>query len=301
MTDYQDLLPKGWHDARIAATPQATPQAIDPGRHGTGGGLRHNAGKLRHDLVPAHAQEQYVRVLTKGAEKYADRNWEAGMKWSTVLASLERHLQAIKKGEDYDPETGELHSAHLMCNAAFLTEYYKIYPQGDDRPHAYLHPPRVGLDIDGVLAGFLEAYCAKYELPVPSSWMFDYALLQRFDEIEAQDPSFYPQLKPIISAAELPFEPVVYITARPLETGVVAWLVKHGFPTVPVVHAVGPQGKVDACRAHNVELFVDDYYDNFTALNRAGICCYLMDAPHNQRYHVGHKRLRALTDLPVFQ
>lgn len=28
-----------------------------------------------------------------------------------------------------------------------------------------------------------------------------------------------------------------------------------------------------------------------------GILCYLMDAPHNRRYNVGHKRLRSLKEL----
>ncbi|WP_216726083.1 dATP/dGTP diphosphohydrolase domain-containing protein [Hymenobacter siberiensis] len=274
---------------------------IDSGARATGGGLRYNEGKARYDLVPAFAQQQYVEVLTKGAEKYAERNWEAGMKWSKVLASLERHLAAIKRGEDYDPETGKLHSAHVMCNAAFLTEYYKIYPQGDDRPHQYLKPPRIGLDIDEVLAGFLEAYCAKYALPIPSSWAFDHSLLTRFDEIMATEPEFWHCLKPRLNPADLPFEPVVYITARPLNTGVVEWLVKHGFPAVPAVHAQGPEGKVAACREHKIDIFVDDHYDNFVALNRAGICCYLMDAPHNRRYDVGHKRLLQLADLPLFK
>ena len=282
-------------------TDQKNLPPINPGQHGSGGGLRYNAGKLRYDLVPAYAQEQYVKVLSAGAQKYAERNWEAGMPWSAVLASLKRHLAAIERGEDRDPETGELHSAHLMCNAAFLTEYYQIYPQGDDRPHAYLRAPRIGLDIDEVLAGFLEAYCAKYALPIPTSWAFDPQLLARFDEIMATEPGFWHSLKPRLNPAELPFEPVVYVTARPLDTGVVDWLVRHGFPAVPAVHAVGPQGKVEACRAHNVEVFVDDCYANFVALNRAGICCYLMDAPHNQRYAVGHKRLAALGDLPFFR
>ena len=111
-------------------------------------GLRFNQGKTRHDLVPAFAQEQYARVLTKGSEKYAERNWELGMKWGKVIASMKRHIQAFESGEDYDKETGLLHTAHIMCNAGFLTEYYKIYPQGDDRPHKYLKTPKIGLDID---------------------------------------------------------------------------------------------------------------------------------------------------------
>ena len=65
----------------------------------TGTGLRYNIGKLRYDLVHPFAHEQMVRVLTKGAQKYDERNWEGGMPWSTIIASLERHLAAIKAGE----------------------------------------------------------------------------------------------------------------------------------------------------------------------------------------------------------
>ena len=61
-----------------------------------GTGKRFNEGKTRHDLTPPFAQEQYAKVLTMGANKYGDWNWQNGMPWSTILASLERHLQAIK-------------------------------------------------------------------------------------------------------------------------------------------------------------------------------------------------------------
>ncbi len=100
-----------------------------------GDAKRFNAGKLRYDLVNPHAHEGMVRVLTSGAEKYGDHNWERGMPWTAVLASLKRHLAAIEKGCDYDDESGELHIDHLACNAHFLSAYYRIFPQGDDRRH----------------------------------------------------------------------------------------------------------------------------------------------------------------------
>ncbi len=114
----------------------------------TGQAKRYNAGKPRYDLIPTFAQEQYAKALTMGANKYGEHNWRKGMPWSSVIASLERHLEAIKRGEDYDKESGLLHTAHIMCNAGFLSEYYKIYPQGDDRLHHYLSTPRVCLDAD---------------------------------------------------------------------------------------------------------------------------------------------------------
>jgi hypothetical protein len=101
---------------------------------GDGGGLRYDDGKLRFDLVPPYAQEQYVRVLTYGANKYKPRNWERGMAWSKVMGSLKRHIHAIEMGELVDPETGLSHAAHGMCNLAFLTEYIKTFPQGNDLP-----------------------------------------------------------------------------------------------------------------------------------------------------------------------
>ena len=39
-------------------------------------------------------------------------------------------------------------------------------------------------------------------------------------------------------------------------------------------------------------------FDNFVELNRAGICTYLMDAPHNQYYQVGHRRIYDLK-IPI--
>ena len=96
--------------------------------------VRYNSGKLRHDLVPLNAQEEYVKVLTKGIEKYEERNWEKGMPWNWVIASLKRHLHAFEKGEDIDSESGCLHIAHVMCNAAFLAEYAYTHPELDNRP-----------------------------------------------------------------------------------------------------------------------------------------------------------------------
>lgn len=95
--------------------------------------LRDNASKLRYDLIPAKANEEYAKVWTIGATKYEPRNWEKGMPYTEVIASAMRHLEAIRLGEDIDPETGLLHAAHLMCNAAMLTEFYYTHPEFDDR------------------------------------------------------------------------------------------------------------------------------------------------------------------------
>ncbi len=259
-------------------------------------GLRFNSGKTRHDLVPAFAQEQYAKVLTKGAEKYAERNWELGMKWSKVISSLERHLQAIKRGEDLDQETGLLHSAHVMCNAAFLTEYYKIHPQGDDRPHKYLSVPRIGLDIDEVLADFVGGMMKRFpNMDKRSVYWNDPHIADNFSEIK-DDHEFWLGLEPKIN--NLPFEPCCYITSRPIPSEITArWLKMHGFPVAKIYTVGHDESKVAIAKESRLEIFVDDRYENFVELNKAGVCCFLMDAPHNSRYDVGFKRIKSLSDL----
>jgi hypothetical protein len=93
-----------------------------------GGGIRHNAGKLRLDLVPADVIAALAEVLghacTQRNPPYPERNWERGMKWSDVVASLERHLLDVKMGRRLDPSgTGLRSTALLLCNAAFLCGY----------------------------------------------------------------------------------------------------------------------------------------------------------------------------------
>lgn len=261
-----------------------------------GGGLRFNEGKARYDLIPAFAQHEYARVLTKGAEKYADRNWEKGMPWSKILSSLERHLYAIKRGEDYDPETGLLHSAHVMCNAAFLTEYYKIFPQGDDRPLDYLRQKRIGMDIDDVLADFLSSFARRYNLPEIFNWNFDDDFLTKYTELEDH---FFENLPSILAPKDILFEPVVYITSRRenLATATSTWLFGNNkYPVAPIVFA---KDKLEACKEHKLDVFIDDKFENFVHLNTNGILCYLFDAPHNRKYNVGHKRINKQTLFEV--
>lgn len=269
-----------------------------------GSGKRYNEGKLRYDLLHPDAQKGIVEVLTSGAEKYSERNWEEGMPWSKCIASLKRHLAAIEAGEDYDKESGLLHIDHLQCNAHFLSAYYRIYPQGDDRPHKYLRDIRIGLDIDEVLCDWVGAWVQHFKMDVPDNWYFDRNILEKFEEMRKSGEldEFYLHLCPKVSPKDMPFEPYCYITSRPVDKHITErWLDHYGFPARPV-YAVGVrESKVDAAinagLRPGIDIFVDDRYENFVELNRAGICTYLFDAPHNQRYNVGHKRIKSLNEL----
>lgn len=260
---------------------------------------RFNEGKIRYDLIPQFAEQEYAKVLTHGAVKYGEHNWTKGMQWSKVIASLKRHIAAIEKGEDYDGESGHLHSAHVMCNAAFLTEYYKIHPQGDDRQHMYLRDIKYGLDIDEILCHWTKGWCEKFGYDIPENWSFSYKNTEHFKSMSKEELNeFYLDLPVKIKPSDLPFEPHCYITSRsvPVEL-TMEWLQRRGFPTKKVYSVGLHQSKVDAARESGIDIFIDDSYTNFVELNKAGICTYLYDAPHNQRYNVGHKRIKNLREL----
>ncbi len=262
-------------------------------------GLRFNEGKLRYDLLHPVAQKGIVKVLTKGAEKYEPHNWEKGMEWSKVIASMKRHLAAFESGEDYDPETGELHADHLQCNAHFLSAYYKIAPQYDDRQHTYLKNLKIGLDIDEVLVDWIGGYKEFYKYDEShefGSWYLHFDILGRCkDDL---DDEFYKNLKPKVNPNDIPFLPHCYITSRNIDTKITEdWLYNNGFPCRPVRTVGLSESKVDVAKEMGVDIFVDDVYKNFLDLNNNGVMCYLMDAPHNRRYDVGHKRIKSLSEL----
>lgn len=99
-----------------------------------GTGARYNADKPDYSLIPLCTLEEEVRVWMYGAKKYKAHNWMKGMPWSVPYACAMRHLAAWQRGEDIDPESGQPHLAHVMCNIRMLTLYSKTYLEGDDRP-----------------------------------------------------------------------------------------------------------------------------------------------------------------------
>ena len=79
-----------------------------------------------------------ARVLRFGARKYSRGNWMRGMSFSEVIDAMKRHIEAIERGEDIDPDSGEPHVDHIGCNAMFLDYYMNgpdaaKYKQFDDR------------------------------------------------------------------------------------------------------------------------------------------------------------------------
>lgn len=85
--------------------------------------IKHDKDKARYDLISAYALEALAKVLAFGANKYGERNWEAGANdpifMGKVFAAGQRHSWAPRMGDQYDEESGYPHSWHELCNAMF--------------------------------------------------------------------------------------------------------------------------------------------------------------------------------------
>ena len=107
-------------------------------------GVKFDVGKTRYELLPPEFLESVAQILTFGAQKYADRNWERGMDWSRAYGALMRHMWAWWGGEDLDKETGKSHLWHAGCELAFLIAWEaRGMTQFDDRPVQQIKTPYV--------------------------------------------------------------------------------------------------------------------------------------------------------------
>lgn len=94
----------------------------------TTAGRKFDGGKLEYGLLPPHALEETVKVLTFGAQKYERDNWQkVPDSKRRYFDALQRHVWAWKTGEKLDPESGIHHLAHAMCCLMFLFEHDTIY------------------------------------------------------------------------------------------------------------------------------------------------------------------------------
>ena len=84
--------------------------------------LKFDGDKLRYDLVPPSAIEAMAAVLTFGARKYKPNNWKNCQEPERYLAATLRHLEAFRKGEEQDADSGFSHLAHALTNIAFMLE-----------------------------------------------------------------------------------------------------------------------------------------------------------------------------------
>jgi len=83
-------------------------------------GIKHDAEKLKLSLIPTQLINGVGEVMQFGAKKYKRNNWKNLDDPTRYLDALMRHLEAYRRGEEFDEETGLPHMAHLATNAGFL-------------------------------------------------------------------------------------------------------------------------------------------------------------------------------------
>ena len=106
----------------------ASSSVVDETRAGStpvadGKGERKNERKNRLELLPPEWLCALGEVTTRGSFKYAERNWERGMRKSIMVGCALRHLLKRVCGEIYDPETGCAHTAMAAWNMLALMSY----------------------------------------------------------------------------------------------------------------------------------------------------------------------------------
>lgn len=256
--------------------------------------MSHKLPKTRYDLTPQYGILEVNKVLTSKLDKYKENQWKRGMKWTEVLSNLKRHLAQFELGNDYTDE-GLLQIGEVAMNALILAEYYHIYPQGDDRVIAPTTKPIVALDLDNVVFDFNKAYEDKFGVKMNPYWKANYQMGDHLKELE-HDKDFWVNI-PVLNIPQ--FEVDYYITARSIP---VEWiqesLQKNNLPCAPVHVVPWDQSKLKHLKDLKIDIFIDDRYENYKEATDAGIFCYLMDAPHNRYYNVGHRRIYDL-NIPI--
>lgn len=271
---------------------------------------RYNKDKIRYELISTVGLERLAEVYTKGAEKYTLRNekgdiiddgsnnWRKGQDWMGVIASVQRHIEAWKKGEDFDPDLGTRHLANAAWGLFALLDFEKYHPDKDNRLHSYLSDKKVGIDIDGVIADFNGAIHTLAGVPghAPVDWE-DPNINRVYQKVKA-DKKFWLDLQPLVHVKDIPFQPHCYITSRSIDPEVTKeWLNNHGFADVPLYCVGSGESKVETALKSGVHYFIDDYYRNFVELNKAGICTFLLSRSWNSKYDVGFKRIKDFNDF----
>ncbi len=91
-------------------------------------------GKPTTAAIPPIAVMALGAAMANGADKYGRFNWRGTeVKASTFYDAMMRHIIAWYSGEDYAPDSGVHHLAHLMAGAAIILDGQLNGVFNDDR------------------------------------------------------------------------------------------------------------------------------------------------------------------------
>ncbi len=99
--------------------------------------IRHHEGKPRWDLLAYDTLWEMAAVMTEGAKKHGERDWEKGVSYNDYFSAAMRHLSAWHLGESMDPQSKHNHLAHAMCDLMIIFANELRHIGEDDRPKRY--------------------------------------------------------------------------------------------------------------------------------------------------------------------
>jgi hypothetical protein len=94
---------------------------------GTGSIRGDDTDKPRPDFLSPYALERFGRHMMLGAKRYGEFNWEKGQPVTQFIASLERHLNAYKRGL-YEED----HLSAIMYGAQAIMHFEELAKLGDE-------------------------------------------------------------------------------------------------------------------------------------------------------------------------
>ncbi len=117
-------------------------------------GIKHDQGKPSISLIPVEAIIEEARAFDFGAKKYGRHNFRLGMDHTRVLDAALRHILAIVRGEDVDPESGLKHWAHARACLGMYAYFQSNGVGKDDRYKEFLQEANNALAVAKFVSEF---------------------------------------------------------------------------------------------------------------------------------------------------
>jgi hypothetical protein len=90
--------------------------------------------KRRLDLLEPEGNRVAAEALADGANKYGRQNYlTIPVHMRTYIAAMERHIDDLKSGEDFAPDSGVHHLGHVLAGGHILMAAMKNGNLVDDR------------------------------------------------------------------------------------------------------------------------------------------------------------------------
>lgn len=165
-------------------------------------------------LLSPIAKAKWALAQFCGLVKYGAWNWRVkGVRYSVYLSAMERHLDAIKSGETFDPVDGTDHRGNIMACAAILLDAEAAGKLTDDRaPRVDMRPTYEECELNAA------ALRSKYEDRNPRH----YTIADTYDDESC--PETEPSWK---GRTAVPIEPPFVIEDSDLEEDADGYMVER--------------------------------------------------------------------------